>query len=135
MKLPDAIEHFLQELAFVENRFVPSAMSALTDDQTFIDRAKRRLELPALLTLLKRMAMVRDPDSSSIALIECVIEKTSRLQEKREIFSRFSNQATGSGIRWVPTPTEVHECELETLDVQRTLECVADRFRERDSAA
>jgi hypothetical protein len=134
MTLPDAIEHFLQELAFVENRFVPSAMRALTDDQTFIDRAKRSLELPALLTLLKRMAMVRDANSSSIALIESVIKKTSRLQEKRARFARISDGDAARGMQLEPTPTEVQECQLETLAVQRTLECVADRFRERNSA-
>ncbi len=133
--LPDAIEHFLQEFAFVENRFVPTAMGALTSDQTFIDRAQRRLELTARLTLLKRMAMVRDADSTSIALIECVIEKTSRLQEKRERLSRAPFDAdTPGGMQWVPTHSEVHECEMETLAVQRTLKCVADKFRELDGA-
>lgn len=132
--LPDAIEQFLQEFACVENRFVPTAMSALTDDQTFIDRAQSRLELPARLTLLKRMAMVRDADSSSIALIECVIEKTSRLQEKRESLARSSFEGDiRGGWRWVPTQSEVRDCALETLAVQRTLTCVADKFRELDA--
>ena len=108
MTLPDAIEHFLQEFAFVENRFVPTALGALTNDQTFIDRAQRRLDLPARLTLLKRMAMVRDANSSSIALIEGVIEKTLRLQEKREQLARSSEVVARDGGYWFPTASELH---------------------------
>jgi hypothetical protein len=142
MTLSNAIAQFLQEFSRLETCFVGLALSSLTDDQRLLQQAQSRLQLSARLTLLKRMAMVRDAHSSSIALLEGVIEKTSRLQDKHQELTRFSTEVMDGTLGeqhdapkrpWIPTPAEIDQCNLETLALQRMLESVAGVFSRRES--
>jgi hypothetical protein len=59
MSLPSVTTQFLREFENFDGRCVNAALASLAADAALLEPAQRHLGLPARLTLIRRLAMVR----------------------------------------------------------------------------
>ena len=147
MSLGDAIYQFFQEFNRFETQSVGMAFRSLSSDQALIDRAQSHLPLNARLTLLRRLAMARDPNAGAVSQLDAVIKASEHLVKKKDELSRNAvaeyvgasrkalahNELQAGKVPaplrvWVPTSMEIEDCNVEMNKLQLTLHAVSQHF-------
>jgi hypothetical protein len=140
--LATLIAQFRREFEAFDERCVNAALASLTADAALLDQAQRRLTLHARLTLIKRLVMAW-ADKASLELLDRLIERTIRLQQKYDELTRFISASTQDGSNvspsldnnqppetrrvWLPTMIEIYDSIEETRNLQRTLQAFVER--------
>lgn len=164
LDLKTATELFIAEFSVFEKHFVGAALRSLSSDMAFVGHAEKLLNLEARLTLLKRMAIVRQVDPELILQLEDVQLRAANLREKRDELSQVLDLLAAHKCAprldrplhpqddidldggfvprphraWVPTVGEIDECRKVTSKLQATLGSIAAQFsgcREVSSSA
>ncbi len=138
------------------------ALRSLSNDVSFVERTEALLDLEARLKLLKRMACVRNLDSSLIAKLDGLSVQARNLRDKRDELSRFGLIAIDEGNatsevvgkiegesirptatarqealrnRWLPTMAEIDECSSGTTSLQSILRLVTEQVQDHNLLA
>jgi hypothetical protein len=147
-----SINSFLAEFSTFENHSVRSALRSLSKNDAFALKAEHLLDIDARLTLVKRMAFVRNLDPVDCDEIARIEERTRQLVAKRDELVHISHSAAGSDDRgsiapsqnarsglsrreretlrtvWKPTIAEIDECRNEISDIGSALTTIVDRL-------
>ena len=146
-----AIELFLAELSAFETRFLGMVLQSLSNDSSFVGQTQALLDVGSRLTLLRRMAHVRNLNPYIIAQLDAIDLRARRLLGKRDEFRRIlSRMATDDGksasafadcpqeerrsgwaaaqlsVRF-PTEMEIDEYRNEATELQATVRAIAEQ--------
>jgi hypothetical protein len=147
-----SITSFLAEFSIFESLSVRSALRSLSKNDAFALKAEHLLALDARLTLVKRMAFVRNLDPVDCDEIARIEERTKQLVARRDELFHVSHSAAGPDGRrpmvssqnatseqsrreretvrtlWKPTIAEIDRCRSEISDIQSSLTAIVDRL-------
>ena len=130
MPSPAAIGSFFAEFSRFEAQSLRQALSSLSKDSVFVDRAETLLELEARLTLLQRMAAVRGVPPSVMQELNTVLKRARKLGAQRE--------AVAARLRAPASPlspiAKLEDLAAEAVELQAALGAITQQFETRPAA-
>ena len=119
MQLKAAVGSFFVEFSKFEMPGVGMALRSLSKDSVFVAHAEKLLDLDARLTLLERMAFVRNVPPGLIAELRALLSRARTLREQRDEIARNLATADLDGVEPPRVPPKVVAAKMRKADYAR----------------